>query len=131
MSTKAIVIDDDVDTVEVFSEYLALNDIEVLGRGHNGKEAIELFKKFKPEVVFLDVLMPDSDGIYALEKIRELDANAKIIVVTASITASTQQRLLDLNVSAIVWKPYDMDKLLKVLESVKTGETGIAPKRNA
>ena len=130
MSTRAIVIDDDHDTVEVFSEYLALNDIEVLGRGHNGEDAIKLFKKIRPDVVFLDVLMPDSDGIYALEKIRELDSKAKIIVVTASITSTTQQRLLELNVSAIVWKPYDMEKLLKVLESVKTGETGISPRRN-
>ena len=130
MPTRAIVIDDDHDTVEVFSEYLALNDIEVLGRGHNGDDAIKLFKEIRPDVVFLDVLMPDSDGIYALEKIRELDSKAKIIVVTASITSVTQQRLLELDVSAIVWKPYDMDKLLKVLESVKTGETGISPRRN-
>jgi len=103
----SIIVDDDFDTVEVFSEYLELSGINVVGKGYNGKDAVDLYQKLKPDVVFLDVLMPDYDGFYALKKIRQLDHDAKIIMVTASLTAQTSDELKDLNASAIIYKPYD------------------------
>ncbi|WP_255486576.1 response regulator transcription factor [Candidatus Nitrosotenuis sp. DW1] len=67
----AIVIDDDIDTVDVFCDYLEIVNVKVLGRGYNGKEAVELYRKHNPNVVFLDLMMPDYDGFYALEHIRK------------------------------------------------------------
>ena len=53
-----IIVDDDQDTVEVFCEYLTIKGIDVIGIGHNGREAIELYQELKPDVVLSDVLMP-------------------------------------------------------------------------
>ncbi len=114
----SIIVDDDFDTVEVFSEYLELSDIDVVGKGYNGKEAVDLYQKLKPDVVFLDVLMPDYDGFYALEKIRQLDHDAKIIMVTASLTAQTSDQLKDLNASAIIYKPYDINNIIETVHRV-------------
>ena len=50
----SIVIDDDLDTVELFSEYLEIKGIHVVGKGYDGKEAVELYQKLKPDVIFLD-----------------------------------------------------------------------------
>jgi len=91
--TKVIVVDDDKDTVEVFCEYLEIKGIEVLGRGHNGREAVELFKEKKPEIVLLDVMMPEYDGFFGLKNIRKLDPNAKVIMVTADLTSDTEKKL--------------------------------------
>ena len=114
----SIIVDDDFDTVEVFSEYLELNDIHVVGKGYNGKEAVDLYQKLKPDVVFLDVLMPKYDGFYALKKIRQLDHDAKIIMVTASLTSQTSDQLKDLNASAIIYKPYDINNIIETVHRV-------------
>lgn len=116
--TNAIVIDDDFDTVEVFCEYLELKNIHVLGKGHNGKDAVDLYKKLNPDVVFLDVLMPDYDGFYALEKIRQVNPKAHVIMVTASLTAQTEDKLKELNASAIIFKPYEIDQVIETVNRV-------------
>ena len=122
--TTSIVVDDDFDTVEVFSEYLELKDIQVLGKGYNGKDAVDLYQKLKPDVVFLDVLMPDYDGFYALEEIRKLNPNSSIIMVTASLTAQTEDKLKELNASAIIYKPYDIDNIVETVHRALKQNTG-------
>ena len=120
--TKVIVVDDDKDTVEVFCEYLEIKDIEVLGRGHNGREAVELFKEKKPEIVLLDVMMPEYDGFFGLKNIRKLDPNAKVIMVTADLTSDTEKKLKELQASGILYKPYEIDKVVETIDKVKQGQ---------
>jgi DNA-binding response OmpR family regulator len=69
----AIVIDDDLDLTEVLSELLELHDIRVLGIGYNGKDAVQLYKKYKPDIVFLDLMMPKYDGYYGLAGIKTIN----------------------------------------------------------
>ncbi len=116
--TSVIVVDDDRDTVEVFCEYLAIKDIEVLGRGYDGKTAVELYKKYTPDVVLLDVMMPDYDGFYGLENIRKINPDAKIIMVTADLTSDTEKKLVDLKASAMIYKPYEIDSVIETIEKV-------------
>ena len=116
--TTSIVVDDDFDTVEVFSEYLELKDIHVVGKGYDGKDAVDLYQKLKPDVVFLDVLMPKYDGFYALEKIRQINPDSKVIMVTASLTAETEDKLNELNASSIIYKPYDIDNVVKTVKRI-------------
>ena len=116
--TSVIVVDDDRDTVEVFCEYLAIKDIEVLGRGYDGKTAVELYKKHTPDVVLLDVMMPDYDGFYGLENIRKINPDAKIIMVTADLTSDTEKKLVDLKASAMIYKPYEIDSVIETIEKV-------------
>ena len=119
---KVIVVDDDTDTVEVFCEYLDLKDIKVLGRGFNGNEAVKLFKELKPDVVLLDVMMPEYDGFYGLQNIRKEDPNAKIIMVTADLTADTEKKLHELKASGVLYKPYEIDAVVETIQRVQHGE---------
>jgi len=116
--TSVIVVDDDRDTVEVFCEYLAIKDIKVLGRGYDGRTAVDLYKEHKPDVVLLDVMMPDYDGFYGLERIRKIDPDAKIIMVTADLTADTEKKLVELKASAMIYKPYEIDSVIETIEKV-------------
>jgi two-component system chemotaxis response regulator CheY len=109
--TTAIVVDDDYDIVETFCEYLELKNVHVLGKGHNGKDAVELYQKFKPEVVFLDVTMPDYNGFYALEKIKQINPDAKVIMITADLTEETEDKLIELCASTIIYKPLQLDSI--------------------
>ncbi|HWP78104.1 MAG: response regulator [Thermoproteota archaeon] len=119
---KVIVIDDDVDTVEVFSEYLEIKDITVLGRGYNGKTAVELYEQLRPDIVLLDVMMPEYDGFFGLENIKKINPSAKVIMVTADLTYDTEKRLKELNASAIIYKPYEIDSVIDVIQRVYKGE---------
>jgi len=83
---KAVVADDDKETVKLFSELLQGHGIKVVGKGFNGQDAVFLYQKLKPDVTFLDVTMPVFNGVYALEKIRELSADAIVIMLADNIT---------------------------------------------
>ena len=108
----AIVIDDDIDSVDVLCDYLELEGIQILAKGYDGKECVELYQKLTPDLVFLDVMMPHYDGFYALEKIRKHSSSAILIMVTADLTSMTENRLNMLHASTIVYKPYNMKEIM-------------------
>ena len=110
---RAVVVDDDKETVALFSEILASNNIEVVGKGYNGQEAAFLYQKLKPDVVFLDVMMPVYDGIYGISKIREMNPNSIVIITTNQMTINTQIALNKLRPSAIVKEPMDVNEIIK------------------
>jgi len=77
----AIVIDDDRATVLLFRDILEMIGVKVLASGFDGKDAVRLYKKYSPDIVFTDIMMPEKDGFYALEEIRKLNPHVKVIAV--------------------------------------------------
>ncbi len=118
---RVIVVDDESDVSEVLCEFLKIKRIEVVGRGKNGNDAFELYKKIKPDVVLMDLVMPNYDGFYGLKKIRELDPKSKIMIISASLTTSYVKRLLELNVDSISLKPYDLNNVVEIIRRVNEG----------
>ncbi|MDE1830527.1 MAG: response regulator [Thaumarchaeota archaeon] len=108
----AMVVDDDRDTVDVLSYLLQIKGISVVGVGYNGSEAVKIYKERRPDVVFLDVLMERRDGFYTLEKIREIQHDAIVILITADVIPQTRERLEKLYASAIIYKPYDINEVM-------------------
>lgn len=115
---SVILVDDDNDTREVFCEFLSLKGVNILGTGKNGKECYELFTKLKPDVVLLDVMMPEYDGFYALKNIRNVNPTAKVIMITADKTNETLNRLNQLAATCIVYKPYEIDQVIEIIKQV-------------
>lgn len=113
-------IDDDKDTVSIPSDFLIIKGIKVIGKGYDGLEAVEIYKRFRPDIVFLDVMMETYDGSYALEKIRGIQSNTLVIMVTADLTNNTHERLLDLDASAIIYKSYDINEIMHILNKLHT-----------
>ena len=110
-----IVIDDDLNTTKVFSDLLELMGLDVLAIGHDGDDAISLYVKYRPELVFTDIMMPNVDGFYGIKKIREFDPNAKIVAVTADVSEETEKQLRELRITAIICKPFDQREIKQVL----------------
>ena len=111
---SAIVIDDDKDVVESFTTMLEYNNVNVVGKGYDGKDAVELYQKLKPDFVVLDILMPEYDGHYAIENIRKFNPNAKIFVITADVTESTAEKLTKAKVD-FLYKPFKFDDIIDKL----------------
>ena len=116
MSKSVIVIDDDEDTVRLFSEFLEENDIDVIGNGFDGVTAVKLFKQTKPDVVLIDLNMPNGSGFYAIKKIKDIDSKAKIIAVTADGSFATEEKLDKLNIP-LIQKPFKMDQVISIIQN--------------
>ena len=111
MVKTVIVIDDDEDTVRLFSEFLEEHKIRVIGQGYDGKTAVELYQEKKPDCVLIDIMMPNGSGIYAIKKIKEKDPMAKIIAVTGDGRFTTEQKLEKFKIP-IIYKPFKMDEVI-------------------
>ena len=119
--TSVIVVDDDFDTVEVFSEFLSLRNIEVLGKAYDGFEGLKLFEEKRPDIVFSDIWMPEYDGFYLLTNLKEKYPDSKIIMVTADLTSETDAKLKSSKADFVIFKPFKIvdvmaaiDELMKV-----------------
>lgn len=110
-----IIIDDDVNTTKVFSDLLELMGLDVLAIGHDGNDALSLYVKHRPEIVFTDIMMPNADGFYGIKKIREFDHDAKIVAVTADVSEETEKRLKELRITAVICKPFNQREIKQVL----------------
>ena len=127
-NATALVVDDDPDTIEMFSDYLENKGVDVIGKAKDGREGFELYKKLKPDIILLDIMMPEYDGFYAFEGIRKLNPDAKIIAVTADLTADTEKKLIQLNANALTYKPYDIDNIVETIEKIhKDGSVLVSP----
>ncbi|MDH3677788.1 MAG: response regulator [Nitrosopumilus sp.] len=110
---RAVVVDDEKESNQLFSELLTSNGIKVVGKGYNGQDAVFLFKKLKPDILFLDILMPIYDGVFALQKIRDFDSHANIIVIYDKLNIDKEIELNRLTPSAIIKEPIDIDDILR------------------
>ena len=111
---KALVVDDDHDVVSALTTLLEQKGIKVIAKGYDGEEASQLFFLHKPDVILLDLNMPNYDGHYAIEKIKQKDPNAKIIAISAYLDKSFQSN----KVSAVFSKPYDVDELVEEIKKI-------------
>lgn len=107
-----IVVEDDENMLTIFTEWIRMSGISVLATGTDGKDAVELFDELKPDVAIVDLMMPEYDGFYAILGIREIDPNAKILVLTADVTEKTKRRLDQLKSISLMYKPYDLDDVV-------------------
>ena len=119
--TTAILVDDDLDLVEKLADMLESFQIRVLDIAVNGKDAVELYQKHCPDVVLTDMQMPQYDGVYALENIRRFDPDAKVIMVTGDLREESENAFLENHASAVVYKPYDLNQILKTINGVVEG----------
>lgn len=115
--TSAIVVDDDFDTVEVFSEFLTLHNINVLGTANNGLQGVQLFEKKRPDIVFSDIWMPNYDGFFLLNTLKKKYPDSKIIMVTADLTHETDVKLKKSLADSVVFKPFKIEQIMTAVEN--------------
>ena len=116
-SNRVVIVDDNEDIINVISDILEINGFNVVGIGHNGKEAVSLYRKHKPDIIFLDVMMPIMNGIQALKEIKEENSKANIIMVTADDRSGTTQELKKLNATAIIIKPFKIETISEIIKN--------------
>jgi DNA-binding NarL/FixJ family response regulator len=119
---KAIVVDDDEDSSDAICQALEISGVNVIGKGFDGEQAYQLYKTLLPEIVILDMQMPNYDGAYALEKIKQDFPEAKVIVVTAFTDYKFEKAKAD----AIIYKPYDLEPFIDTIEKIASLKAPLA-----
>ncbi len=97
----------------------SIKETSSIFQGVNGQEALDFYKAYKPDVVFLDLTMPVMDGYEALSRIMEFDGNAVVYIVTADIQAKAKERVLASGAMGIETKPIDESRLAEIFASLK------------
>lgn len=115
-SKRVVIVDDNIDITGVFADIFEVTGNKVVGIGHDGRDALELFLKHKPDFIFIDVMMPVMNGIEALKAIKENEPNAKVIMVTADNSTNTIKDLEKLNATAIIFKPFKIEDIINVIK---------------
>jgi CheY-like chemotaxis protein len=112
---NCIIIDDDKDIVTLFCDMLSMIGVDILATGNDGNEAVGMYKKHHPDLVFTDLNMPKYDGFYAITKIKEMNPDAKIIVITGDSTATKNDFLSSFDVKILI-KPFKMEEIKQIIE---------------
>ncbi|SEK20711.1 two-component system, chemotaxis family, response regulator CheY [Pseudobutyrivibrio ruminis] len=84
--------------------------------GKNGAEAVNLYKSEKPDLVFMDIVMPEKDGNTALSEIREFDNDAIIIIVSSVGTQDQLKKAIQLGAKDFIQKPFENNQIKEIIE---------------
>src|SRR5512133_2651030 len=90
-------------------------DLEVVGEGKNGAEAVELFRQTHPDVLLLDLVMPQMDGIEAIQHIRAAEPGARILVLTSFTSNDKVFAAIKAGAAGYMLKDSDPDDLLRAI----------------
>jgi two-component system chemotaxis response regulator CheY len=114
---KRVLITDDALFMRVtLKNMLTKSGYEVVGEASNGRESVEMYKSLKPDLVTMDITMPEMDGISAVREIKQFDTNAKVIMCTAMGQKNMVMEAVQAGAKDFIVKPFQPDK---VLESVQ------------
>lgn len=116
MAKSVLICDDAAFTRVMIKDILTKNGYDVAGEAENGLKAVEKYNETKPDLVMMDITMPEMDGIQALKKIKEADANATVIMCSAMGQQAMVIESIQSGAKDFIVKPFQADR---VLEAVK------------
>ena len=113
---RVLVVDDAAFMRKMVSDALAKGGHEVVGEAGNGVEAVSQYQALKPDLVTLDITMPEKDGLAALGEIVAADPSAKVVMCSALGQESKVLEAIKLGAKDFVVKPFQPDRVLSAIE---------------
>ncbi|MEX2185648.1 MAG: response regulator [Pirellulales bacterium] len=125
MSRTLLVTDDALIIREMIKDAATEAGWQIVGEAQNGQQAIDLYRELRPDAVTLDMVMPEYDGIHALAGIREIDTDARVLVVSALDQKQTLKQAFRLGAADFIVKPFDPKNLVETLEKMVPSAVGV------
>ncbi|MDI3507897.1 MAG: two-component system, chemotaxis family, chemotaxis protein CheY [Clostridiales bacterium] len=116
MAKKVLIVDDAAFMRMMIKDILTKNGYEVSAEAENGLKAVEKYKEDKPDLVIMDITMPEMDGIESVKKIKSMDPNANIIMCSAMGQQAMVIEAIQAGAKDFIVKPFQADR---VIEAVK------------
>lgn len=115
---KLLIVDDSSVMRRTIEKNLADYDLEIIGQAANGVEAVQMVMDKKPDVVTLDITMPEMDGIACLEEIMKINPETKVMIITALADKLTGLIALDRGARGFMYKPVNADDLAQAFDKL-------------
>ncbi|SMB96636.1 two-component system, chemotaxis family, response regulator CheY [Desulfonispora thiosulfatigenes DSM 11270] len=113
MAYKVLVVDDASFMRMMIKDILSKNGFEVVGEAENGLKAIEKYKELEPDLVTMDITMPELDGVEAVKKIKEVNPNAKVIMCSAMGQKAMVIEAIQAGATDFIVKPFQADRVIE------------------
>ncbi|MBO2519399.1 MULTISPECIES: response regulator [Limnochorda] len=123
MALRVLVVDDTAFMRMTLRNVLERNGYEVVGEAATGVEAVELYQSLKPDLVTMDITMPEMDGITAIREIMKMDPQARIIVCSALGQKNMVIEALTAGAKDYLVKPFQPERVLEALEKLQAQHT--------
>ncbi|MBA2685407.1 MAG: response regulator [Gemmatimonadaceae bacterium] len=118
MSHTVLICDDAVFMRTMISDILEESGYEIVGQAETGVQAIEQYKNLRPDLVTMDIVMPDMGGIDAVREITSFDANAKILMCSAMGQQALVVEAIQAGAKDFVVKPFQPSRVLEAVQRV-------------
>ena len=118
MAKNILVVDDAAFMRMMIKDILTKNGYNVAGEAENGAKALEKYNEVKPDLVLMDITMPEVDGIQALKNIKAADPNAKVIMCSAMGQQAMVIESIQAGAKDFIVKPFQPDRVLEAVKKV-------------
>ena len=115
---KVLIVDDAAFMRVSIKNMLSKNGYEVVGEAENGKVAIQKFQDLNPDVITMDITMPEMDGLSSLKKILSMDPNANVIMISAMGQESMVREAVLSGAKGFIVKPFKEDVIIAALNNL-------------
>jgi len=115
---KVLIVDDTAFMRMMLRNILTSNGFEVVGEADNGAKAVQQYRELQPDIVTMDITMPDMDGISAVQQIKSVDPKAKIIMCSAMGQQAMVLEAVKAGASDFIVKPFQPERVLEAIERV-------------
>ena len=118
MAHRILIVDDAAFMRMMIKDILVKNGYDVVGEGADGHQAIELYKETNPDLVTMDITMPEMDGITALKVIRKINPNAKVIMCSAMGQQKIVRESIEAGAKDFIVKPFEEIRVIDAINRV-------------
>ncbi|KGK97985.1 chemotaxis protein CheY [Methanococcoides methylutens] len=115
---KVLIVDDTAFMRKLLKNILFGAGFDIAGEAENGNQAVEMYKELNPDVVTMDIVMPDMNGIDALKQIKSFDKGAKVVMCTAIGQEKIVKTAIKLGAKGYIIKPFQAPKVLEEIKKV-------------
>jgi two-component system chemotaxis response regulator CheY len=115
MANRILVVDDAAFMRMMIKDILTKNGFEVIGEATDGAQAVEKFKELNPDLVTMDITMPEVDGIAALKQIKSINPNAKVIMCSAMGQQAMVIDAIQAGAKDFIVKPFQADRVIEAI----------------
>jgi two-component system chemotaxis response regulator CheY len=115
---RVLIVDDAIFMRKMISDILAENGMEIVGEADTGIKAVEKFMELRPDLVTMDIIMPEMNGIDAVRKIIEFDSQAKIVMCSALGQQALVQEAITAGAKDFLIKPFNAARVVEVIAKV-------------
>ncbi|MBU7032391.1 MAG: response regulator [Theionarchaea archaeon] len=118
---RILIVDDRKEMLDVIEEVVRMRGDEVVAKASTGEQAVTLYQQVKPDIVLMDILLPDISGAEATRRIMEKDIHAKILAISAFNREKLETDCLKAGCKVFLAKPFSVNELYEAME--KTSHT--------